>query len=429
MTRRWTVFKRHEDDVVLIGAEAGGALGLEHADDLAGDLLQSDGGTERIGLAEQRRPGGLAEDADGGARLQFRVGERTAIDHRPVARIEEAIVGAGDAHGVVEVAVDRRHLGAGSRRHHAHALDLGSRSPRRRCWLKFLGVGAGDVRPRPALPGPHHQQIRAKLGDVCWSPEPSCPAPSVTMAITAATPMTMPSTVRNERSALRMIVLSDSLRVSASMSGSLRRRPVMGDVAVEEMDDAVRVGRHIGLVGDHGDGDAGVAVERGEQFHDVAAGRRVEVAGRLVGEDDLRAGDDGPRDGDTLLLAAGKLVGIVAGAVGKADLGERLERQTPPLGRRHAAIDQRQLDILDRRGARQQVEALEDEAEEMTADPRLMAGVEVADADAVEGIGAGGRPVEAAQDVHRRRLARAAGPHDGDELAARNGEVDAFQRR
>ena len=107
--------------------------------------------------------------------------------------------------------------------------------------------------------------------------------------------------------------------------------------------------------------------------HDVAAGRRVEVAGRLVGEDDLRAGDDGPRDGDALLLAAGKLVGVVAGAVGQADLVERLERQAPPLGGRHAAIDQRQLDVLDRRGARQQVEALEDEADEMAAEQRLMA--------------------------------------------------------
>ena len=102
-----------------------------------------------------------------------------------------------------------------------------------------------------------------------------------------------------------------------------------------------------GFVRHHGDGDAGLAIERGQQVHDVAAGRRVEVAGRLVGKDHLRIGDDRPRDGDALLLAAGKFVGVVAGAVGEADLGERLERQPPPLGGVHAAIDQRQFDVLD----------------------------------------------------------------------------------
>ena len=61
-------------------------------------------------------------------------------------------------------------------------------------------------------------------------------------------------------------------------------------------------------------------------------------------------------------------VGVVAGPVGKADLVERVERQPPPLGAGHAAIDQRQFDVFQRRGARQQVEALEDEAEEMAAE-------------------------------------------------------------
>ena len=40
------------------------------------------------------------------------------------------------------------------------------------------------------------------------------PAPSVTMTMTAATPMTTPSTVRIERSALRKIVRMESLSVS-----------------------------------------------------------------------------------------------------------------------------------------------------------------------------------------------------------------------
>ena len=154
----------HDDDVVLVGAEAGGALGLEHADDLAGDLLQPDGGTERIAVAEQRRLGGVAENAGGGARLQLRIGEFAPLDHRPVARIEEAVVGAGDAHGVVEVAVDRRHLGAGGRRHDAHALHLGG-DRLDVTQAEALRRRAGHVRPRPAAGGAHHQQVRTELGN------------------------------------------------------------------------------------------------------------------------------------------------------------------------------------------------------------------------------------------------------------------------
>ena len=40
------------------------------------------------------------------------------------------------------------------------------------------------------------------------------------------------------------------------------------------------------------------------------AGRLVEVAGRLVGEDEARAGGERPADGDALLLAAGELLGV-----------------------------------------------------------------------------------------------------------------------
>ena len=103
------------------------------------------------------------------------------------------------------------------------------------------------------------------------------------------------------------------------------------------------------------------------------AARRVEVAGRLVGEEQRRLGDDRARDRDALLLAAGELAGRVLLPAGQA-------RPTPSAARasrrrslgRDAAIDQRQLDVLERRGARQQVEALEDEAEIVPAKERAL---------------------------------------------------------
>ena len=52
---------------------------------------------------------------------------------------------------------------------------------------------------------------------------------------------------------------------------------------------------------------------------DRLAGRAVEIAGRLVGQQQRRAGDKGARDRDTLLLAAGKLPRIMPEAMPEPD--------------------------------------------------------------------------------------------------------------
>src|SRR5918993_1164155 len=51
------------------------------------------------------------------------------------------------------------------------------------------------------------------------------------------------------------------------------------------------------------------------QLHHIGAGLRVEVAGRLVGEDHGRFADQRPGDGDALLLAARELGRAVGAAV------------------------------------------------------------------------------------------------------------------
>ena len=93
--------------------------------------------------------------------------------------------------------------------------------------------------------------------------------------------------------------------------------------------------------------------------------------------------------------------------------------------RGHAAVDERQFDVLDRRGAGEQIVALEHEAEVVAPEQRALIAGQPGDIDAVETVAAGGRPVEAADDVHGGGLAGARGPHDGDELAARDRQIDA----
>ena len=110
------------------------------------------------------------------------------------------------------------------------------------------------------------------------------------------------------------------------------------------------------------DGDAGVA-ELLEERHDLDARARVEVARSARRRGSARARHQRARDGHALLLAAGELVGVVV------ERGRRGPPLRAPRGARSALaagdarVEQRQLHVLQRARARQQVEALEDEAE------------------------------------------------------------------
>ena len=55
------------------------------------------------------------------------------------------------------------------------------------------------------------------------------------------------------------------------------------------------------------------------ELEDLGAGLRVEVAGRLVGEDDLGLAHERARDGDALLLATRELGRPVGEPVAQAD--------------------------------------------------------------------------------------------------------------
>ena len=123
-----------------------------------------------------------------------------------------------------------------------------------------------------------------------------------------------------------------------------------------------------------------------------------------------------------LLLAAGKLVRLVVGAVRQTDELQRVVGAFPLLVRHNAPVivEHRHLDIFQRRRARKQVEPLENKTELVVADFGALVAVERGNINAVEQITAAGGPVETTDGVHQRALARAAGTHDGDEFAGQN---------
>ncbi len=99
-----------------------------------------------------------------------------------------------------------------------------------------------------------------------------------------------------------------------------------------------------------------------------------------------------------------------------------------PLFRRNACIDQRQLHVVQRRGARQQVEGLEDEANLLVADARQLVIVELADQLSVQPVVAFAGSVKAANQIHQCGFARTRRSHDGDILVALNADAHAAQR-
>src|SRR5262249_27375512 len=153
------------------------------------------------------------------------------------------------------------------------------------------------------------------------------PWPTPIIAMTQATPMMMPSAVRIDRSLLRAIAFMPTFRIVRSLSIASRPRGrdhpapgdrrVLDDPAVAEDDDAAGVLRDVCLVRAQHDRLAFV-VELLEDAHGLFGGLRVEIAGRLVGQDQLRVVDERARDGDPLLLAARELARLVVVPVGEA---------------------------------------------------------------------------------------------------------------
>src|SRR3989338_6267755 len=218
------------------------------------------------------------------------------------------------------------------------------------------------------------------------------------------------------------------LRVQCSCCHPLMRELVADDAPVEESHLAFRVTRDISLVGDQHDGDA-FAVQLFEQRHDFFAGLAVEVAGGFIRKNQTRAVDQGARNRHALLLASGNLVGHGVRLVFQADLAEHLMGAPLALLAFHAAVDQRQAHVFQQRHARQQIEALEHEADGAIAQQCQLVLAQFRNVAAIQQIAPGRRLVETPEEIHEGGFAGTGRPHDRDEFAGNDAETDIFQCR
>src|SRR5262245_306592 len=179
---------------------------------------------------------------------------------------------------------------------------------------------------------------------------------------TKATPMTTAKPVSTER----------SLRVSSPRSASLDTSghrlhqvehargvaavAVVDDLAVVEHDEAAGHRGGHRLVRDHDHRLAELVDGAAQQAEHLLGGVRVQIAGRLVGEQHGRPVHERAGDGDALLLAAGELRRPVRQAVAQPDGLDQLVQ--PRLVGLAAGQGERQRDVLQRGQHRNEVEGL-----------------------------------------------------------------------
>lgn len=159
--------------------------------------------------------------------------------------------------------------------------------------------------------------------------------------------------------------------------------------AVAQFDDAVGEGEELGVVGGDEGGDTLAVHDRAQELHHGTPGVGVELARRLVGDDQGRTVGQGAGDGHTLLLAAGQLTGALGGVPVQADKGEQEADALLALGAVGLAQPQRDADVLGGGEDRQQAEGLEDETDAVPAQSEQFAFTEPAELGAVDADTAG----------------------------------------
>ena len=324
---------------------------------------------------------GLAEDCDLGGRRDVALREERPDRERPVAHERVGRRDPGDRRLPVVVAGDRP--GCGASPTGETAATPGKRA---------IAIPSPAVRvDAPPLPlraplcddaaGHDDQQVAAEAVDLLLT-ETRAPAPIAIVTMTAATPMTTPSIVRIERARLRKSARTERRTIAKKFIGTRASSRAWSATTCPSRNVTMR----FAYAATSGSWVTSMIVmprsslSRVKSCHDVLRRLRVERAGRLVGQDQTRVVDERTRDRDPLLLAARELARVVVGArraIPTTSSAASRGGAPPRFG--DAGVHHRQLDVLERRRARQQVVGLEDEAEAAAADVRQLVGREMRD--------------------------------------------------
>ena len=138
----------------------------------------------------------------------------------------------------------------------------------------------------------------------------------------------------------------------------------------KEIDRIGEVG-NILIMGRHNEGLPGVAAQLQQQFQNYFAGTFIQVARRLVRQEQDRVMDEGAGDSDALLLAPTEPVGERVEAISQADPIQQVFGAAVALSILASQLD-RQGDVFQDRQRGDQIEELEDDADVAAAEERAL---------------------------------------------------------
>src|ERR1043166_1082014 len=166
---------------------------------------------------------------------------------------------------------------------------------------------------------------------------------TVNCVVAAPIPRASTSTAR-KRKPLSFNKTRNPTRTSCPNASSIITLPlaVAGHPTVTQLNDAVAVAGVFLRVRDLNDGRA-LGVQLLKKLHDLFALARVQVAGRFVGENQFRTGDDRARYAHKLLLTAGQLARIQILLRDDLETVQRVGDHRRPLGLAKFSIRQRNL--------------------------------------------------------------------------------------
>ena len=199
------------------------------------------------------------------------------------------------------------------------------------------------------------------------------------------------------------------------------------DPAVVDRDYALTEGfDQLMLVGDHQHGGAAL-VDLGEKLDDLVAHLRVDIARRLVRDNQSGVVDQRSRQRNTLLLAAGKLGGMVVCLVAESYQLEDVRNALFDGIVLFADTAHREGDVLIDRHLGDQTEILENDAHR-APEIRHLAAAHVLEVHVVDDDRAGGGLFLAHNQLEEGAFARAGSADDKDELTLVDFEGYMIQR-
>ena len=200
------------------------------------------------------------------------------------------------------------------------------------------------------------------------------------------------------------------------------------DLAVRDDDRARDPLRQVPIVRHHQDRLA--LVDQAFEHPEDRVGRlRIEVAGRLIGDQDRRVVGQGAGDGHALLLPARERGGEFVGLIDQLDPLQKLQGAGFPLAPRvRVAEIHGQHQVFQHGEGRQQLEELEDDAHPAAAPLRQLVLAQLVHRRALDKHLTARGPVDPGDHVDQRRLAAARLADDGHKLPRADLQIDIFER-